>query len=201
MGYTHYWYREESIDEKTFNKISGDTERVSLASKLPLGDGYGKKEPIFSDDLLLFNGSTNCGHKKDSSIIIPWPTPNAGGVYDPKDTENPVSGAWFAGVKLQTRVCDGNCSYESFFFPRTLEIEQYQKPRNKKYFNFTKTAYRPYDLVVTACLIIAKHYLGSKIDISSDGEAPQWFDGAMLCHTTLGYGLDFQLDPEKETII
>lgn len=192
MGYSHYWDREKVIAQKTFGKISTDAERVCIASKLPLGDGWGENKPIFTDELIELNGSTSCGHEKNTNITIPWPSSNAGGVYEPGDSENPISGSWFTGAELQTRVCDGDCSYETFKFPRIY------KPENC--FNFTKTAFRPYDLVVTACLIIAKHYLGNKITIYSDGDSPQWFDGAMLCHKTLGYGLCFHLDCEKQEV-
>jgi len=195
MGYTHYWYREEKIAEKTFIKIARDTERVCLASKLPLGGARGKNKPIFTEEIIGFNGSINCGHEENSSLVIPWPSDNAGGVHEPEDNDNPISGSWFFGAEVQTRVCNGDCSYETFYFPRILEPEE-REERGTMQFSCTKTAFRPYDLVVTACLIIAKHHLASKIIIRSDGGSQHWFDGAMLCHKTLGYGLRFQLDKE-----
>lgn len=44
-------------------------------------------------------------------------------------------------------------------------------------FNFCKTAQKPYDLVVVACLAILKHRLGDSIEVSSDGDASDWLDG------------------------
>jgi len=44
-------------------------------------------------------------------------------------------------------------------------------------FGFCKTARKPYDLVVTACLAILKHRLGACIEVSSDGDAQEWRDG------------------------
>lgn len=199
MGYTHYWYREGEIAQKTFDRISEDAEQVCIASKLPLGDGTGKNSPIFTNDLISLNGSVGCGHEENTKIVIPWPSSNAGGVHDPRDSENPISGSWSAGVELQTRVCNGDCSYESFYLPRIDYPKEIDKERrNKMIFSFTKTAFRPYDLIVTTCLIIAKHYLGNKIILRSDGENHHWFDGALLCHKTLGYGLTFNLEKEEQ---
>lgn len=47
-------------------------------------------------------------------------------------------------------------------------------------FNFCKTAQKPYDQCVTACLIILKHYLGDVLDVSSDGDASDWTEGLNL---------------------
>lgn len=124
MGYTHYWYRKERIAEKTFIKIAKDAEQVCMASKLPLGDGAGENKPIFTDELIELNGSTSCGHEENTDMAIPWPSSNAGGVHEPGDSENPISGSWFAGAELQTRVCNGDCSFEEFGFPRIY------KPQN-----------------------------------------------------------------------
>ena len=44
-------------------------------------------------------------------------------------------------------------------------------------FNFCKTAQKPYDLVVVACLAILKHRLGNLIEVSSDGESLDWKNG------------------------
>ena len=43
-------------------------------------------------------------------------------------------------------------------------------------------------------LIVAKHYLGDQISVSSDGEEAQWFDGQMLCQTVLDYGMGYTLE-------
>jgi len=59
------------------------------------------------------------------------------------------------------------------------------------YFQCCKTAYKPYDLAVIICLIIAKHHLGKDLLVSSDGELSHWQDGMLICQKILGYGLDF----------
>ena len=40
--------------------------------------------------------------------------------------------------------------------------------------DFCKTARLPYDLAVTACLLVLKYHLGSQIVIHTDGEAEDW---------------------------
>lgn len=126
--------------------------------------------------------------------------------------DSDVSETWFAGLKLRKRSCGGDCSHETFSLPLGIEKQHRQKPIGKishydvngnpvyndpeevgRYFEFCKTAYKPYDLAVIICLIIAKRYLKDDIFISSDGTIDQWRDGMLICQKILGYGLDFKL--------
>ena len=127
--------------------------------------------------------------------------------------DSDVSGTWFAGLKLRQRSCSGDCSHETFNLPVEIEKGGWQKPigeishydqygnpvYNDKeeiglYFEFCKTAYKPYDLAVIICLIIAKHHLKEQIIVSSDGTLDQWKDGVLICQKILCYGLDFGLE-------
>ena len=45
-------------------------------------------------------------------------------------------------------------------------------------FNFCKTARKEYDGLVTAALLLAKHHLGNRIRVSSDGNIDEWKNGA-----------------------
>lgn len=47
-------------------------------------------------------------------------------------------------------------------------------------FEFCKTQFRPYDALVCATLIAAKHHLGDAISIKSDGDWSEWDDGRVL---------------------
>jgi len=212
MGYTHYWYREKEIDQKTFKDIVDDFKRClptfkKLGIKLAGPHGIGK--PILDDNMINFNGLSKCGHTIDESISIPWPTDDASGIAKPG--ENVKKGYWMAGALLQKRTCNGDCSYESFTFPRVIdddtipceEISSYYSDGTPiyndknivgKYFACCKTAFRPYDIAVITCLIIAKHYLNNKIIIRSDGTLFLWKDGIDICKKVLKYGKDFQLD-------
>jgi len=55
----------------------------------------------------------------------------------------------------------------------------------KEGFNFCKTARKPYDVVVTACLIVLKHRLGDYINVSSDGYQHEWEEGLELAKRVL----------------
>lgn len=198
MGYTHYWYRKErEIGKDVFVKIKNDFEKMIPEFdrlKIQLADGLGKGEPIINDELICFNGKSKCGHAKNEAISIPWPSEFAGGVAKGFD-DNKESGHWFAGAQVDTRMCNGDCSYESFIFSI---IHESKKQYEGGFFGFTKTAYRPYDLAVNCFLIIAKHHMGNLLTVKSDGDTQHWADGRILCQNILGYGIDFELDTEAE---
>lgn len=194
MGYTHYWGRKIEFKQEAFGNIVKDFLTVLPdieAQGVKLADGHGKGAPIININEIVFNGPEHCGHPKED-LGITWPAKSAGGVLQEIDKKT-VAGSWFAGAELTTRRCGGDCSHETFYLPRILKPESYQKPEKGKYFEFCKTAYKPYDLAVTAVLIIASRYLGNDIKISSDGENKDWFDAALLCQKRLNYGLNFKI--------
>lgn len=197
MGYSHYYYRPEKLDAKTFKLFVADT-RIIVAALTEHGirlagpDGTG--EPILKPSLISLNGKEDCGHAKNTSIVIPWPTPDAGGVAEAG--QDATAGDWFAGVMLQTRVCNGSCDYESFIIPRVLKPDSSWQEADEKgqYFDCCKTAFRPYDLAVIAILIAFKKHFGDAVKVSSDGTDAQWFDGKLLSHQLLGFGLRFGIE-------
>ena len=208
IGYTHYFYRQKEVSFPIFQKIVNDFRKILpvLSKHISLAGSDGTGSPIITYDEILFNGSSNCGHPANEEITIPWPTDNAGGIADP--FEQAQTGQWWAGALVEKRVCNGNCSYESFHFPRIFEGRDpigkicycnqdgpvyNEKNRVGKYFDFCKTAFRPYDWAVISCLTIIKHYLKTKVVVASDGTDNQWFDGKFLCQTELGYGLEYEI--------
>lgn len=210
MGYTHYWYREKTIDPDAYKAIVEDFKKIvpvleQEGVKLAGGDGTG--DPEIDYDGVYFNGVRNCGHPTNHEICIAWASPNAQGVgSSPAD----VDGHWFAGRYLTKRCCDGDCSHETFCFPEVITDKEpvgkvcyydmrgipvyNERAKVGKYFDFCKTAFKPYDWAVTAFLIIAKHYLGNRIMVSSDGTSANWQDARLLCQLELGYGMEFQLE-------
>ena len=103
------------------------------------------------------------------------------------------------GVELNQRTCDGTCDYETFLFDRIIKDREEAENHPGKYFDCCKTAYRPYDLAVNIFLIIAKHYLGDKIGVKSDGDLSQWKDALEIVKESLSYN-DFSfgvVDPPK----
>jgi hypothetical protein len=53
-------------------------------------------------------------------------------------------------------------------------------------FEFCKTAFKPYDAVVTAILIHAKDCFGSAIKVTSDGNWVDWEGGTLLYEEVFG---------------
>ena len=100
----------------------------------------------------------------------------------------------------------GEESHESFLLEQSMSDDRFEDQKriysikskdiepDTKFFNFTKTARKPYDIYVQSALIIAKHYLKNKIDITSDGNHDEWNDARVLCTKVLGYGKTFKLD-------
>lgn len=65
-------------------------------------------------------------------------------------------------------------------------------------FNFCKTAQKPYDIVVTACLSVAADVIGDGIKVSSDGEPKDWEAGARFASEVLGRRIQVpDLDRQK----
>jgi hypothetical protein len=66
-------------------------------------------------------------------------------------------------TKIKHRCCSGRCSHEAFLFPKASGAghKPVEEERDTKGLTFywTKTAFKPYDIAVTAGLLIAKRYL------------------------------------------
>ncbi|NBU33866.1 hypothetical protein EBZ38_03475 [bacterium] len=63
--------------------------------------------------------------------------------------------------------------------------EHYRQNFEGDAFNFCKTAQKPYDIVVVACLIVLKHRLKDLIVVSSDGYSDDWKEGLRLAKNVL----------------
>lgn len=201
MGYTHYWRRPKEL--QNFDKIAADVKKVvtfvTEQMGIDIGDGGGENEPEITADSICFNGSDRQRlgvWTTDENISIPWPSDTAG-ITEPQ--ADPIAkkteGHWFAGDMVSQRVAPsrdgyGSGSYETFCIDRIYQ-DRGEPDKTGLYFAFCKTAYRPYDLAVTAALIIFDHY--TDIVISSDGEDKDWQDARVLCFNLLGYGMDFSL--------
>lgn len=193
MGYTHYWKRKKEISEDKYKKIIKDFKRLIPEFEnigIILANGYGRDKPVINEQRIWINGKSNCGHPK-YDYHIAWPSEDAGGI-NLKD--NTSQDTWFAGAQLSQRSCGGDCSHETFYFPKVYEPADWEKPENGLFFECCKTAFKPYDLVITTCLIIIKYYLGNNIVVSTDGEDQHWFDAKLICQTELGYGMEYKIN-------
>lgn len=79
----------------------------------------------------------------------------------------------------------GKGAHETFSVPQNLEPSKHDQIEDGLIFDFTKTAQKPYDVAVTASLVILKHYF-PKIKVSSDGEMGDWDPGLSALCRALG---------------
>ncbi len=75
-------------------------------------------------------------------------------------------------IRFNGKLHDG---HETFWFQRDLE-----------HFQFCKTAAKPYDKVVVACLAVALQHAPDKIRVSSDGDERDWKEGLDWASAVLG---------------
>jgi hypothetical protein len=82
---------------------------------------------------------------------------------------------------------DGDDSHETFLFERHAIHDPFsgqasydKKSKKRILFDACKTAQKPYDICVVACLILAKIHFGENIKISSDGDLADWEEGVKL---------------------
>jgi hypothetical protein len=95
-------------------------------------------------------------------------------------------GAWEISNEVVSFNGYGADSHETFFWDA-----------NGTGFNFCKTARKPYDAVVTACLIHLKDVYGDAVDIGSDGYWSEWSDGARLYRNATGLTAANPMTPEE----
>jgi hypothetical protein len=199
MGYTHYWRRPLELEKEKFAAAIADCRKVLAylsECMLNLAGWDGTGSPVITDDEISFNGRVNCGHEH-GDLGIAWPAHNAGGFADSPEK----NGEWFAGATLVTRCCGGDCSHETFRIERVYRPCEWEEPKKGMYFSFCKTAFKPYDLAVIACLIVFKHHFGNEFTVTTDGEDQHWFDGKMVCAMVLNYGIGYKINVEHAELL
>jgi len=94
----------------------------------------------------------------------------------------------------------GDAGHETFAIPRVFtRIYEGQKSDKDGWSDFCKTAAKPYDLAVCACLVVFKHHYEEKFIVASDGDDghESWPEARAACHAVLGYGRYFSLKTQK----
>ena len=93
-----------------------------------------------------------------------------------------------AGISLNGRGPDDD--HETFFLPENpgglLKQDFVQTDDDGFVFTFCKTAYKPYDRIVVACLVVLAAMLGDDVRVSSDGNRIDWEDGIAWAAKCLG---------------
>src|SRR5712692_2656319 len=198
MGYTHYWRRPYAIPDALFQAVRSNFEKLILPlsnAGIELAGGFGEGLPEITEGLISFNGLKECGHPPTDELVIPYPLEHAQGV-GPSSTA--IDGTYGVGVTVKHRCCDGHCSFETFRLEKSKELEPHETPdENGRYCEYVKTGFRPYDIAVTAVLLIAKHHLGDQFIVHSNGADDQWSDAKRICQRVLGFGDWFGIIEEK----
>jgi len=57
MGWTHNWQRETELPKDRFARAVRDCQKVLKHIAVPLGGFDGSGEPVFNDDVIVFNGA------------------------------------------------------------------------------------------------------------------------------------------------
>jgi hypothetical protein len=81
--------------------------------------------------------------------------------------------------------------YESFNFPFLNEKRAREELEEEgKVFGCCKTDRRPYDLAVTAFLLVAQFHLGERLELRSDGDLADWAAASNLVEGVLALPVD-----------
>jgi hypothetical protein len=125
---------------------------------------------------LALDAKAVCEHAQSNGLALGDWTGNLG--TQPEFTEGRFS---LNGVD------DGRVdnSHESFIWEALPSQPDWRKDE-PEFFDFCKTAMKPYDAVVTAILIRAKQIYGSCVSVSSDGDWSEWQAGRDLYEAVFG---------------
>ena len=88
-------------------------------------------------------------------------------------------------------------AHETFYVERSGGTS-YSSDDSGRVFHFCKTACKPYDAAVCACLISLKHHFGEDVKISSDGDEGDWEEGKQLYRDVTGREVTDALDREDD---
>lgn len=164
MGYTHNWNRnnEKDHDQETWNKLVADCKL--LYKNMP--DHSLSAGGFYKDMPLLLNGCFTYKNAAFNKDIIRF---NGSGTI-----KREKSGKHWRDVLCNTPE-HNNLGHETFSLTR-------------KYINestFCKTARKPYDLMVTACLLLYKYYFNS-VTIKTDGTEDDWSEAYKFIASVFG---------------
>lgn len=174
MGYSHYYYKKE-IKHSKKNWIAFLTDVKKVASRFKLC--IPKSVAFIKDEENLIKG--------DIDILI------GDGMGEGQQPEFDEDHIWYNGVgedSCETLNISRDDSWK--LDPKDNRMYDYYKDiwdREGHLFGFTKTNRNPYDLLVTATLVLYKHHFKDKVSVSFDDGFDGFKEGLELVNETLGY--------------
>lgn len=148
MGYTHYWDRHAEFNKEAFTRLVDEITNTilpALPSESTSAGGYYKGEPI---------------------VLAGWD-----GKGEPTFNYDEIR---FNGTD------EGDMGHETFTLERVRtplrdwQGNTWERPKNGYFYDFCKTARKPYDFVVCLVLIAARYHLVDSITLDSDGGEDDW---------------------------
>lgn len=123
---------------------------------------------------------------------LPPQTGTAGGAYNGQPLR--VRGPWGEGEPVLTDEevafngdAAGDLDHETFAVERVYRPEPWETPDLLgRFFSFCKTARKPYDLAVTASLLLLQAHFGPSVAVSSDGGPVEWAPARELVTRVFG---------------
>lgn len=87
---------------------------------------------------------------------------------------------------------EGGC--EPFLLEQRYSATHRPPKEDGTYFAYCKTEHLPYDTLVTACLLIAKHHFGKAFKVSSNGDIEDWAAGIALVEKAVAWRSAWRFD-------
>ena len=86
----------------------------------------------------------------------------------------------------------GENGHETFAISRGGPVLQPYMDESSMPFAFCKTARKPYDLLVCACLLVYKYHSAATMELSSDGDSEDWTEAENFVQEVLGHEIPYE---------
>lgn len=161
MTYAHSLSRPTNFDPDLFALWSKDCQWIvaysrTIGLKLAGPDGTGR--PTVNEAEVLFNGREHCRHYRSHD----------------------------SAPRVLQRTCRGRCAHDSFSIERDYDGFSSADRYGARCHDRVATALKPYDIAVTASLLMLAHRFGDAVRIASDGGPVRWVDGQQLALLACG---------------
>ena len=192
MGYTHYYHVTSYYKQEEWDALLKDVKKLL---ELPI--------PLMANGRVSIGTVGSNSHSKDDLLLAK----NLGDLINQTKSELDSVPYYNIDEKEISFNGIGELSHEQFHIYRQMPPEVFERHEefaktyrvpsgiNDKggavmlhpYFECTKTARKPYDIVVQCCLILAKKHLDKGIAVSSDGGEDEWTDAIRIIEKNFGY--------------